>query len=90
MSNIIDDISSSRKTFFYFVDECNKTYRFGQDLMNYKEIIDTHRKLNNLEMILDDDSIYSKILETLKSWNMNQFCKSQRYTTCWNELMMVT
>jgi len=62
----------SRKSFFYFVDECNKNYRSGHDLQYYREIISMHRHYNNLENLLNDERFFNTLYNTLEKWNMNQ------------------
>jgi len=71
MENIEDILFKSRELFFHFVDECNNRYRSGDDLEYYRTIIQTHRKINNIENILEDQSILTKIRETLVKWNMD-------------------
>lgn len=62
----------SRDSFFSFVDKNNETYRLDNSLTQYKKIIERHRSVNNIELILDDDYIYHQIMITLEAWNMNQ------------------
>ncbi|MBM4136500.1 MAG: hypothetical protein FJ241_06670 [Nitrospira sp.] len=62
----------NRKIFFYFVDYCNNKYRSGHDLSLYRDIIDLHRRNNNLDMLLNQNSFYNLIMETLSAWNMDQ------------------
>jgi len=62
----------SRKVFFYFVTYCNENYRSGHDLQYYREIVDMHRKYNNIDKLLNDDSLYPTVHDTLEKWNMNQ------------------
>lgn len=62
----------SREAFFYYVSECNKNYRSSHDLTYYREIIYLHRKYNNIDLLLNDHSLYSLVYDTLEKWNMNQ------------------
>jgi len=62
----------NRKIFFYFVDFCNDKYRLGHDLGLYRDIIDLHRRNNNLDTLLNQNSFYDLVMETLRAWNMDQ------------------
>ena len=71
MNNIEDILFKSRAIFFHFVNECNKRYRSGDDLEYYQTIIQTHRKINNIETILEAESFLNKVRDTLVKWNMD-------------------
>jgi len=62
----------SKRIFFYFVKYCNEKYRSGHDLRLYREIINMHRLTSDLDSLLNDESFYTKIMQTLEAWNMNQ------------------
>ena len=62
----------SRKAFFYCINECNEQFRDSHDLHYYRKIIDMHRHYNDLEELLNNESIYYLIYSTLEKWNMNQ------------------
>ena len=62
----------NRRTFFYFADYFNDKYRSGHDPGLYRDIIDLHRRNNNLDMLLNQNSFYDLVMETLKAWNMDQ------------------
>lgn len=68
----IDLITSNREQFFYFVDECNKCYRSGHDLRLYREIIELHRKNNDIIKIIEKEDLPELIRDTLVAWNMDQ------------------
>jgi len=78
-SGIID---RDRPTFFSYVDECNKNYRFGHDLRLYREIINMHRTGSGIDALLDDESFFPLLWKTLDAWNMNQ--RGAQLTTCDN------
>jgi len=65
-------IAENREVFFLFVDECNKSYRFGHELDLYREIVRKHRESGGLDSLLNDDSFVTGIWDTLEAWNMNQ------------------
>ena len=65
-------IAENREVFLFFVNECNKGYRFGHDLDLYREIIRKHRISNSLDSLLSDGSLAIDIMNTLEAWNMNQ------------------
>jgi len=70
---LIDIVTVSRKVFFAFVDECNRSYRSGDDLSLYREIIDIHNNTKiEFSKKLCDELFVSKIHDTLLAWNMNQ------------------
>ncbi len=69
---VIDVITQSRSIFFYFVEVCNHQYRFGHDLDSYREIIDMHKKTQNIVELIRNDMFCRKIYGTLEAWNMNQ------------------
>jgi hypothetical protein len=69
---LVDIITQSRSTFFYFVEVCNQEYRFGHDLESYREIIDMHKKTQNIVELIRNDLFCKKIYDTLEAWNMNQ------------------
>jgi len=52
--------------------KCNDIYRSGHDLSMYKEIIDMHRKHDNLEALFEKEAFFKLMYETLEKWNMNQ------------------
>lgn len=68
----VGPIAESRDKFFFYVNECNKHYRFGHDLRLYREIIQMHREKGELNLLLNDEEFCTLIFETLKAWNMNQ------------------
>lgn len=69
---MFDFIFRNKNIFFYFVNICNEKYRFGHKLSKYKEIIKKHTEHSNVEFSLNDPEMYPLIIETLKSWNMDQ------------------
>ncbi len=69
---LIDIATFSRKHFFFFVDKCNETYRFGDDLAFYRKLILMHRECANIEILLVNDEFYQLLYRTLEKWNMNQ------------------
>jgi len=69
---LIDLATISREHFFIFVNKCNKTYRSGDDLSLYRELIVLHRKFGNLKILLEKDSFCRKIYKTLEAWDMNK------------------
>lgn len=69
---MFDFIFRNKNIFFYFVNICNEKYRSGHELSKYKEIIKKHTEHSNLEFLLNDPEMYPLIIETLKSWNMDQ------------------
>ena len=75
-------IDRDRPTFFSYVAECNKHYRFGHDLGLYQKIINMHRTRSGIDALLDDDSLFPLAWETLDAWNMNQ--RGAQLTTCHN------
>lgn len=68
----LSPIEENREKFFFYVDECNRHYRFGHDLKLYREIIDMHRTGNDLDSLLNNENFCIKIFSTLEAWNMNQ------------------
>lgn len=70
--NFINILGASRKVLFYFIEECNKKYRTGDDLNFYREIINLQRKANDLNELINNENFYKKIYDTLEKWNMNQ------------------
>jgi hypothetical protein len=69
---VIDVITQSRSIFFFFVEVCNHQYRSGHDLDSYREIIDMHKKSQNIVELIRNDTFCRKIYGTLEAWNMNQ------------------
>ncbi len=70
---LIDIVTVSRKIFFAFVDECNRSFRSRDDLLLYREIIDIHNNIKiEFSKKLCDELFVSKIHDTLIAWNMNQ------------------
>ena len=68
----IDTITRTRNTFLYFSNFCNENYRCGHDLESYRELIDLHRNINNLEELINREDFLEKIYRTLELFNMNQ------------------
>jgi hypothetical protein len=68
----MDRITSSRTTFFSFVNKCNEYYRSGHELELYKELIYMHRNCGDIERLIENDIFLKKIYETLRKWNMDQ------------------
>lgn len=75
-------IDRDRATFFSYVDECNKKYRFGHDLGLYREIVNMHRTGSGIDALLDDKKFFPLVWNTLDAWNMNQ--RGAQLTTCDN------
>ena len=65
-------IAKNRATFFYYVGVCEAQYRSAHDLSLYRQIILKHRSGEGLDLLLNDDSFYGTVWETLKAWNMDQ------------------
>ena len=72
MENIEDILFKSRELFFHFVDECNNRYRNEKDLEYYRNIIEIHRRLNNIEDILKSEGFLDLLRNTLVEWDMNK------------------
>lgn len=70
--DIEDILFKSRDIFFHFVNECNERYRSNDDLDYYRKIVQAHRKINNIEDILKDESFIIQIRETLVKWDMDK------------------
>jgi len=69
---IIDNLTQSRKIFFNCVDICNKEYRHGDDLRFYRELVDQHRKIVDINKLISSDAFLQKIYATLEKWDMNK------------------
>jgi hypothetical protein len=65
-------IAKDREWFFFLVEKCNRYYRSGHDLSNYRKIIQMHRENHKLAPLLHDPSFIRLIWDTLEAWNMNQ------------------
>lgn len=70
--DIEDILFKTRDIFFHFVNECNERYRSNDDLNYYRKIVQAHRKINNIEDILKDESFIIQIRETLVKWDMDK------------------
>lgn len=76
---LIELATISRKHFFYYVNKCNKIYRSGHDLDFYRDLIEMHRKTEDLSILLKNDNFLLKIYNTLEVWDMNK--KGARMTS---------
>lgn len=68
----MDIIFKSREVFFSYIEACNNYYRSGHDLSLYRKIIQYHRDIKDLELILKEDDFFETIHLTLEAWNMDQ------------------
>jgi hypothetical protein len=69
---LIDIITKSRKIFFYFIDICNKEYRFAHDLEFYRDIIAMHKDAQDIVKLIRNDHFCRKLYSTLEAWDMNK------------------
>jgi len=69
---IEDILFKSRDLFFHFVKECNDRYRNDKDLEYYRNIVEIHRRLNNIEDILRSEGFLDLLRDTLIEWDMNK------------------
>jgi len=69
----IDNISSSRETFFKYVDICNKNFRqLTPSIYLYQKIFEKQNNANyQVEKLVSDREFLELIYVTLISWNMN-------------------
>ena len=69
---LIDILLLDKELFLEMVKKCNETYRSGHDLHSYRKIIDAHRRVRNINQLIEDDEFIRTIYQTLRLWNMDQ------------------